>query len=82
MKTFEIKRAAIFLYDVAIIGGGVAGLTAATLFSKTGFDVIVLEKNKNIGDHNKLQMQGFPAFEIPTLPIDVPMDYRVKKAFL
>jgi flavin-dependent dehydrogenase len=82
LKIFEIKRAAIFLYDVAIIGGGIAGLTAATLLSKTGFNVIVLEKNKNIGDHNKLQMQGFPAFEIPTLPIDVPLDYKVKKAFL
>jgi flavin-dependent dehydrogenase len=70
------------LYDVAIIGGGVAGLTAATLLAKKGFDVVVLEKNNKIGDHNKLQMQGFPAFEIPTLPVDVPLDYKVKKAFL
>jgi flavin-dependent dehydrogenase len=67
---------------VAIIGGGIAGLTAATLLGKKGFEVVVLEKNKNIGAHNKLQMQGFPAFEIPALPIDVPLDYKVKKAFL
>ena len=67
---------------MAIIGGGIAGLTAATLLSKLGFDVIVLEKNKNIGDHNRLQMQGFPAFEISNLPIRVPLDLKVKKAYL
>jgi flavin-dependent dehydrogenase len=73
---------AIRLYDVAVIGGGVAGLTAATLLGNNGFKVIVLEKNKSIGAHNKLQMQGFPAFEIPTLPIRVPLTYKVKKALL
>ncbi|MFX1518655.1 MAG: NAD(P)/FAD-dependent oxidoreductase [Promethearchaeota archaeon] len=67
---------------MAIIGGGIAGLTAATLLGKKGFKVVVLEKNKNIGAHNKLQMQGFPAFEIPKLPIRVPLDYKVKKALL
>jgi len=70
------------LYDIAIIGGGIAGLTAATLLSKKGFKVVVLEKNRSIGAHNKLQMQGFPAFEIPTLPIRVPLDYKIKKALL
>lgn len=70
------------MYDIAIIGGGIAGLTAATLLSKKGFKVVVLEKNRSIGAHNKLQMQGFPAFEIPTLPIRVPLNFKVKKAFL
>ncbi len=70
------------MYDVAIIGGGIAGLTAATLLSKKGFNVVVLEKNMNLGSHNKLQMQGFPAFEIPTLPIRVSLKYKVKKALL
>ncbi|MFX1466417.1 MAG: NAD(P)/FAD-dependent oxidoreductase [Promethearchaeota archaeon] len=70
------------MYDVSIIGGGIAGLTAATLLSKKGFNVVVLEKNTNLGAHNKLQMQGFPAFEIPTLPIRVPLKYEVKKALL
>ena len=73
---------AISLYDVAIIGGGIAGLTAATLLGKMGFDVIVLEKNKRIGAHNKLQMQGFPAFEISNLPINVPLNYKVNKVYL
>ena len=34
------------LYDVAIIGGGPAGSTAATLLAQKGYDVIVLEKEK------------------------------------
>lgn len=73
---------AISLYDVAIIGGGIAGLTAATLLGKMGFDVVVLEKNNRIGAHNKLQMQGFPAFEISNLPINVPLKYKVKNVYL
>ena len=35
-----------FLYDVAIIGGGPAGSTAATLLAKAGRRVIVLEREK------------------------------------
>src|SRR5260370_8755212 len=34
------------LYDVAIIGGGPAGSTAATLLAKAGRRVIVLEREK------------------------------------
>src|SRR5438046_9167986 len=34
------------MYDVAIIGGGPAGSTAATLLSKAGRRVIVLEREK------------------------------------
>jgi len=37
---------AVESYDVAIIGGGPAGSTAATLLSKAGRDVIVLERDK------------------------------------
>ncbi|MGI8480887.1 MAG: NAD(P)/FAD-dependent oxidoreductase, partial [Chthoniobacterales bacterium] len=33
-------------YDVAIIGGGPAGSTAATLLARTGRTVIVLERDK------------------------------------
>jgi FADH2-dependent halogenase len=34
------------MYDVAIIGGGPAGRTAATLLAKTGWQVIVFEREK------------------------------------
>ncbi|PYL87111.1 MAG: tryptophan halogenase, partial [Verrucomicrobia bacterium] len=37
---------AVESYDVAIIGGGPAGSTAATLLSKAGRRVIVLERDK------------------------------------
>ena len=33
-------------YDVAIIGGGPAGSTAATLLAKKGYKVIVFEKER------------------------------------
>jgi flavin-dependent dehydrogenase len=68
------------VYDVAIIGGGIAGLTAATLLGKKGFKVVVLEKQETIGAQNKLQMQGFPAYEIPNLPIKIPLKNKVTKA--
>src|SRR3954466_8863940 len=34
------------MYDVAIVGGGPAGSTAATLLSKAGRKVVVLEREK------------------------------------
>ncbi|RYE25138.1 MAG: NAD(P)/FAD-dependent oxidoreductase, partial [Sphingobacteriales bacterium] len=38
-------------YDVAIIGAGVGGLTAAALLSKAGFSVCVLEKEPHPGGY-------------------------------
>lgn len=70
------------LYDVAIIGGGISGLTAATILAKKGFEVLVLEKNNTVGAHNEFQMQGFPAFEISHLPIQIPRKYAVQKGHL
>lgn len=34
------------LYDFIVIGGGPAGSNAATLLSRKGYDVLVLEKGK------------------------------------
>jgi phytoene dehydrogenase-like protein len=36
-------------YDVAIVGGGIAGLTAAVLASKAGKRVVVIEKQNRLG---------------------------------
>ena len=44
------------IYDVIIIGGGAAGLIAAGRAAELGASVLVLEKNKQVG--NKLLMTG------------------------
>jgi phytoene dehydrogenase-like protein len=36
-------------YDVAIVGGGISGLTAAVYLAKTGLSVVVFEKGKELG---------------------------------
>lgn len=37
------------IYDVAIIGGGPAGITAAVYAKRTGLDVVLIEKEKEFG---------------------------------
>mgnify|MGYP003460947752 FL=1 len=39
----------MYKYDVAIIGGGLAGLTAANFLVKEGKKVVVLEKSNRLG---------------------------------
>jgi len=43
------------IYDVVIIGGGLGGLECATILSKHGYNVCVLEKNSKLGG----TLQGF-----------------------
>lgn len=47
MQKLELKPA----YDVVIIGAGVGGLTTASLLSKAGFSVCVLEKEPHAGGY-------------------------------
>ena len=45
---------------VIVIGAGFAGLSAATTLSQKGFDVTLLEKNKDLGGRaRKLEIDGF-----------------------
>lgn len=47
-------------HKAIIIGGGFAGLSAATKLAKEGFDVTLLEKNEAIGGRaRKLEIDGF-----------------------
>ncbi|TRZ84701.1 FAD-dependent oxidoreductase [bacterium] len=39
------------MHDVLIIGGGPSGLQAARKLAGRGFDVLVLEKKKEVGRH-------------------------------
>jgi phytoene dehydrogenase-like protein len=47
MQKLELKP----FYDVVVIGAGVGGLTAASLLSKAGFSVCVLEKEPHVGGY-------------------------------
>lgn len=47
MQKLELKPA----YDVVVIGAGVGGLTTASLLSKAGFSVCVLEKEPHAGGY-------------------------------
>lgn len=62
------------MYDAIIIGGGVAGLSAALRFRKRGDKVLVLEKNSYIGGKmNQYESKGYrwdtgpSLFTLPTL---------------
>lgn len=44
---------------ITIAGAGPAGLTAAINLAKTGYDVIIYEKNSDVGLRHNGQLQGF-----------------------
>ncbi len=39
------------MYDVAVIGAGIAGMEAATQLAQMGYDVLVVEKDEQVGGH-------------------------------
>jgi phytoene dehydrogenase-like protein len=47
-------------YDVVVVGGGIAGLTSAAYLSKSGYKVVLCEKEKNVGGLvNSFDFNGF-----------------------
>lgn len=45
------KNGGRIIFDAIVIGGGLAGLTSATLLSKAGLKVLLLEKNRRVGGY-------------------------------
>ena len=55
----ELKAAAAVDKKVAVIGGGPAGLAAASFLSRAGADVTVFEKNDKMGGVPRYVIPGF-----------------------
>ena len=49
------------MHDIAIIGGGILGVTAARMLSKYDLDIVVLEKNYDIGEGSSKSNSGILA---------------------
>jgi len=62
--------------DILVIGGGLAGLTAANETAKAGYNVILVEKEKNLGGFQKRVRQRvtFPYKEV----VDNPLGQLIK----
>ncbi|MDQ4145704.1 MAG: FAD-dependent monooxygenase, partial [Actinomycetota bacterium] len=54
-------------YDVAIVGGSIAGCTAATLFGRAGRKVALIESHPDINAYKKLCTTQILASATPTL---------------
>lgn len=54
------------MVDVAVVGGGVAGLTAASLLGRAGLDVLVFERRREVGGRARSSREdGFVLDEGP-----------------
>ena len=57
--------------DVAVIGGGVGGLISSTLLSRSGLDVLLIEKNPNCGGRMNTEFISHPTATNVTYRFDV-----------
>lgn len=63
-------------YDIVIIGSGLGGLTAASLLSRMGFKIVVVESRKRIG--GRFSTFEYEGFKLPTGAILIPDGWVVK----
>ena len=62
------------MYDVIIIGGGPAGLTAATYSARAGLKTLVLEKASPGGKLGEIpHLENFPGLTQPTNGLELAM---------
>jgi len=59
-----VKQAEIIVVTIAILGGGLSGVTLARLLKERGNDVIVLERDKNIGGLCRSKTENGFTFDI------------------
>ena len=57
MQTFN-KKIPVDLFDVIIVGGGVAGLAAAMTTGRSGLEVLLLEKTVLGGSGRSIRISG------------------------
>jgi phytoene dehydrogenase-like protein len=56
-------------YDVAVIGGGANGFTAATVLAKSGRSVVLLEREESLGGRGRV-VEFAPGFRVAPLGMD------------
>ena len=65
-------------YDVIVVGAGPAGSSVAEVCAKSGLDVLVLERNKEIGEPKRCA-EGFSENSVRRLQLDIPEDCIAQK---
>ncbi|MFW9946890.1 MAG: phytoene desaturase family protein, partial [Candidatus Odinarchaeota archaeon] len=63
-------------YDIVIIGSGLGGLTAASLLSRKGFKILVVESRNRIG--GRFSTFEYKGFKLPSGAILIPDGWVVK----
>ncbi|MFX0009745.1 MAG: phytoene desaturase family protein [Candidatus Hermodarchaeota archaeon] len=63
-------------YDIVIIGSGLGGLTAASLLSREGFKILVVESRSRIG--GRFSTFEYEGFKLPTGAILIPDGWVIK----
>jgi quinone-modifying oxidoreductase subunit QmoA len=64
--------------SILVVGGGIAGITAAVEAAETGFDVVIVEKEASLGGRVAQLNKYFPKLCPPTCGLEINFQ-RVKK---
>ena len=73
-----MAKAGVTSQTILVVGGGIAGITAALEAAETGFDVILLEKDATIGGRVSRFNRYFPKLCHPTCGLEINYQ-RIKK---
>ena len=64
---------------ILVVGGGISGMTAALEASKTGYDVVLVEKEKQLGGWAAKLHKRVPFREPYNAPVDTEIDATIAK---